>query len=102
MDFGLMGYQVEPDGTRRHVRALIVTLPFSRYQFVYPTLVQTVEAVCEGLDAAWRFFGGVVRHVIADNASSMIIKPEAPSPAPSGGGATAPGPLMGGCPGGSS
>jgi hypothetical protein len=37
---------------------LIVTLPMSRYQFVWPTFRQTTEAVCEALDAAWRFFEG--------------------------------------------
>jgi transposase len=80
VDFGKMGYLVEPDGTRRRLHALIVTLPMSRYQFVYPTLLQTVEAVCEGLDAAWGFLGGVVRHLIPDNATSMIIKPDPQAP----------------------
>jgi hypothetical protein len=32
---------------------LIVTLSMSRYQFVWPTFTQTVESLCEGLDAAW-------------------------------------------------
>jgi len=30
--------------------------------------------VCAGLDAAWRFFGGVPKHVILDNASSMVVR----------------------------
>jgi hypothetical protein len=47
-------------GHRRRLHVLIVTRPMSRYQFVLPTFVQTVEALREGLDAAWRFFGGVV------------------------------------------
>ncbi len=80
IDFGLMGHLVDPDGVRRRLWVLIVTLPSSRYQFVWPSFLQTVEAVCEGLDAAWRFFGGVVRHVIPDNPTSMIIRadPQAP------------------------
>jgi hypothetical protein len=53
---------------------LIVTLSSSRYMHVWPTFTQKVEDVCAGLDAAWRFFGGVPKHVILDNASSMVIR----------------------------
>lgn len=73
MDFGFMGY-VTIDGKRRKLHALIITLVFSRYMFVWPTLSQTVDDVCEGLDAAWWFFERVVKCVIPDNASSMIIR----------------------------
>jgi len=79
IDFGLMGY-VEIDGVRRKLHALIVTLVFSRYTFVWPTLSQTVDDVCAGLDAAWRFFDGVVKCVIPDNASSMIVRANPTSP----------------------
>lgn len=58
IDFGLMGYVIDGD-TRRKLWVLIVVLSMSRYMFVWPTFVQTVEALCEGLDAAWRFFGGI-------------------------------------------
>ena len=73
IDFGLMGYVVI-DGVRRKLHVLIITLVFSRYMFVWPTLTQTVEDVCAGLDAAWWFFDGVVECVIPDNASSMIVR----------------------------
>jgi len=33
-----------------------------------------VEEVCAGLDAAWRFFGGVPKHIILDNASATVIR----------------------------
>lgn len=79
IDFGLMGYVVL-DGVRRKLHALLVTLVFSRYMFVWPTLTQTVEDVCDGLDAAWWFFDGVVEIVIPDNASSMIIRADAKLP----------------------
>jgi transposase len=59
VDFGLMGYVTSADGKRRKLHVLIITLPMSRYQFVWPTFQQTTEALCDGLDAAWRFFGGV-------------------------------------------
>jgi len=34
-------------GRPRRLHALIVTLSFSRYQFVWPTWEQTTKAVCE-------------------------------------------------------
>src|SRR4029453_195851 len=42
--------------------------------YVHPTHTQTVADVCDGLDAAWRFFGGVPKHVVLDNASSMVVR----------------------------
>ena len=39
-------------GRTRALWTLIVTLSFSRYQFVWPTFLQTTEAVCEGLGRA--------------------------------------------------
>jgi transposase len=73
IDFGLMGTITGPEGRSRRLWALIVTLSFSRYAFVWPTFTQTVEDICAGLDAAWRFFGGIPKHVVLDNASSMIV-----------------------------
>jgi len=74
IDFGLMGTVTDADGKARRLWALIVTLSSSRYMHVWPTFTQTVEDVCAGLDAAWRFFGGVPKHIILDNASSMVIR----------------------------
>lgn len=79
IDFGLMG-TVVLDGKRRRLWALIVTLSASRYQFVRPTLTQTVEDVCAGLDAAWEFFDGVPRRCVLDNATSMVVRADAQSP----------------------
>lgn len=73
VDFGLMGSLHDPEtGRVRKLQALIVTLVVSRYQFVWPTFAQTTEAVCEGLDAAWRFFGAMARVIVPDNMSAMI------------------------------
>jgi transposase len=74
IDFGLMGSVADADGQPRRLWALIVTLSSSRYMHVWPTFTQTVEDVCAGLDAAWHFFGGVPKHIILDNASSMVIR----------------------------
>jgi transposase len=81
VDFGKMGWLVDDEtGRRRTLWALIVTLAFSRYQFVWPTFRQTTEAVCEGLDRAWMFFGGITATVIPDNTKAMILDPDALNP----------------------
>lgn len=81
IDFGKMGTIVDAEtGRRRTLWALIVTLSFSRYQFVWPTFRQTTEAVCEALDRAWMFFGGMPMTLIPDNTKAMIKDPDALSP----------------------
>ncbi len=81
VDFGLMGTMYDPETHRtRRLFVLVVTMCFSRYQFVWPTWEQTTVAVCEGLDEAWRFFGGVVPRIIPDNASSMVSRADRLSP----------------------
>lgn len=81
VDFGKMGelYDAVTDRMRA-LYALVVTLSFSRYQFVWPTWEQTTSAVCEGLDEAWLFFGGVVARIVPDNASSMVSKADPLAP----------------------
>lgn len=81
VDFGKMGLMFDPEtGRKRALWALIVTLVFSRYQFVWPTFLQTTEAVCEGLDRAWMFFGGIMMTLIPDNTKAMINDPDALEP----------------------
>lgn len=80
IDFGLMGWLTDASGKRRKLWALVVTLSASRYQFVWPTLTQTARDVIEGLEAAWRFFGGVPRRIVPDNASSMVVHANAQAP----------------------
>src|SRR5690349_6646479 len=69
-----MGYVRGADGRRRKLWVLIVTLTMSRYQFVWPTFLQTLDALCEGLDAAWKFFGGVVARVVIDNMRAAVVR----------------------------
>ncbi len=80
IDFGLAGYVVDFEGRRRKLWVLIVTLSMSRYMFVWPTFEQTVEALCEGLDAAWRFFGGVPHRIVPDNMSAIVFRANAKEP----------------------
>ena len=74
IDFGLMGTVTDADGKTRRLYVLLVTLSWSRHMFVWPTFHQTTEEVCAGLDAAWRFFGGVPKHVVLDNATAMVMR----------------------------
>jgi transposase len=81
VDFGKMGMMLDvATGRTRALWALIVTLSFSRYQFVWPTFAQTTEAVCEGLDLAWWFFGAMAKTIVPDNMSSIIKKADALNP----------------------
>lgn len=80
IDFGHVGYVTTAEGRRRKLWVLIVTLSMSRYQFVWPTFTQTVESLCEALDAAWRFFGGIVLRVVIDNMSAAIVRADAKDP----------------------
>jgi len=80
IDFGHVGWITDITSQRRKLWALIVTLSFSRHMFVWPTLTQTVSDVCEGLDAAWRFFGGIPKRAVIDNASSMVTVASAQAP----------------------
>ncbi len=81
VDFGKMGLMLDPAAGRvRVLWALVITLSFSRYQFVWPTFVQTTEAVCEGLDRAWWFFGAMSRTIVPDNMKAIVKDPDALSP----------------------
>lgn len=81
VDFGRMGWMIDPDsGRKRALWVLVVTLVFSRYQFVWPTFLQTTAAVCEGLDRAWMFFRGVAATLIPDNTKAMVNDPDALAP----------------------
>jgi transposase len=80
IDFGEMGFVPAEDGKRRKLWVLVVTLSFSRYTFVWPTFAQTVASVCEGLDAAWRFLGGVPKRIVPDNMSAIIVRADPQEP----------------------
>lgn len=73
VDFGKMGMIIDSEtGRQRMLWALVVTLTFSRYQFVWPSFAQTTEAICEGLERAWRFFGAMIRVLLPDNTKAMV------------------------------
>ena len=80
IDFGEMGFVTTSEGKRRKLWVLVIVLSFSRYMFVWPTFTQTIASLCEGLDAAWRFFGGVAKRVVPDNMTAIVTRadPQAP------------------------
>jgi transposase len=73
VDFGRMGLLFDPAAERRRVvHALLFTACYSRHQFVWLTFTQTTDAVIEGFEAAWAFFGGVFHTVIPDNMGTIV------------------------------
>jgi hypothetical protein len=81
VDFGRLGFLVDPDsGKRRVVHGLVFTACFSRHCFVWLTHRQTTADVIEGFEAAWAFFGGVFHTVIPDNPSAVVDTADPLSP----------------------
>jgi transposase len=81
LDFGKMGLVPDPaTGRNRVAHALVFTACYSRHQFVWLTYRQTTEAVIEGCEAAWRFFGGVFRALVPDNTEAIVDDADALEP----------------------
>jgi transposase len=75
VDFGRLGLIFDAvTGRRRVCHALVFTACVSRHCFVWLSFTQTTEAVIEGFEAAWAFFGGVFRTVIPDNLKAVVDK----------------------------
>jgi transposase len=81
IDFGCVGRLHDAQlGRVRKLWVLIVTLVYSRHQFVWPAFEQTTAVVCEALDTAWQFFGGVPKVLIVDNMKSVVVRADAVEP----------------------
>ena len=81
VDFLQLGWFNEiGTGKRRKLYALLCTAAHSRHQFVWPCLGQTLHDVLDGLEAAWRFFGGVFPIPLPDNLSPVVKKADAVHP----------------------
>jgi transposase len=75
VDFGRLGLVADPlTGGRRVLHALIVTLVYSRHQYVHVTTSQKIPDLIDGLEDAWEYFGGVVARVVIDNLSAAVTK----------------------------
>jgi transposase len=73
IDFGYLGMISDGD-RRRRLHALVFTAVLSRYCFVYLTFSQTTAAVIAGCEAAWSFFGGMFKVLVADNLKPVVDK----------------------------
>jgi transposase len=75
VDYGRLGIIYDPAvGRNRVLWALVVTLVFSRHQYVYVTHSQDLKSLINGIEEAWEFFGGVVRRLIIDNLKAAVVK----------------------------
>lgn len=83
MDFEKLGPLLDPTtGKRQSIWGLAVVLVYSRHSFLWPLVRQTVEATIEGLEAAWRFFGGVPQRLILDNFPAAVAGTDPLAPRP--------------------
>jgi len=75
VDFGRLGLVFDPEtGRRRVAHALLVTLVYSRHQYVHVTFEQKVPDLIAGLEDAWAWFGGVPSRVVLDNLKAAVTK----------------------------
>ena len=75
VDFGRLGYLFDKIMNRmRALYALVVTLVFSRYQYVHVTRKQDLPALIGGIEDAWEFFGGVTKRLVIDNMKAAVVK----------------------------
>ncbi|MFQ5745310.1 MAG: IS21 family transposase, partial [Acidobacteriota bacterium] len=75
IDFGTLGRVWDPERKReRLTHALIVTLVYSRHQYVHCSHGQKLEDVIAALEDAWQFFGGVAARVVLDNLKAAVTK----------------------------
>lgn len=82
VDFGRLGFIRDHEtGRRRAVHALIVTLVFSRHQYVHVIHSQKPDDLIDGLEAAWEFFGGVTERVVPDILKAAVVKADRYEPA---------------------
>lgn len=74
VDFGAAGQFFDPDqGRLRRAWAFVMTLAFSRHQYVEFVFDQTVVTWCRCHRAAFEWFQGVARRVVIDNLKAAIV-----------------------------
>lgn len=82
VDFGRLGYIHDASKEKKRlVYALVVTLVFSRHQYVHLSHRQKLDDFIEGMEAAWDFFGGVSSRVVLDNLKAAVNKADRYAPA---------------------
>lgn len=75
VDFGRLGFLEDREaGHKRLLHALVMTLDYSRYQYVWVTFRQDLSALINGMEESWIFFGGVTRRLVIDNLRAAVVK----------------------------
>lgn len=81
VDFGRLGLVFDKALNRMRVLyALVVTLLFSRHQYVYVTHKQDLPALIGGIEEAWEFFGGATRRLVIDNMKAAVVRSDRYAP----------------------
>ncbi len=73
-DFGYAGLMLDADGQLRRAWAFVMTLSYSRHQYVEFVFDQTVETWLGLHQHAFEYFGGVPRKVVLDNLKAGLVK----------------------------
>jgi transposase len=75
VDFGYAGLMIDPEtGKLRRAWAFVMTLSFSRHQYVEFVWDQKVETWLNLHRHAFEFFGGVPERIVPDNLKAAIVK----------------------------
>jgi transposase len=74
VDFGYAGLMLDADGQRHRAWSFVMTLSYSRHQYVEFVFDQTVETWLLLHQHAFEYFGGVPRKVVIDNLKAGIVK----------------------------
>lgn len=81
VDFGRLGLVEDTEtGRKRFAYALVVTLVFSRHQYVAVSFTQKLPVLIAGIEAAWEYFGGCTRRVVIDNLRAAVAKSDRYAP----------------------
>ena len=70
VDFGESWVDVA--GAPCRVKYLVAALPFSNAYFAKAYPVERIESLLDGIESAFRYFGGVVNRVVLDNTSLAV------------------------------
>jgi len=75
VDFGYAGWMIDPEtGQLRRTWAFVMTLAWSRHQYVEFVFDQTVATWLRCHRNAFNFFGGVPARIVIDNLKAAIVK----------------------------
>ena len=75
VDFGYVGLLIDPEtGELRKAWAFVLTLSWSRHQYVEFVFDQTVATWLRLHRNAFAFFGGVVERMVTDNLKAAIVR----------------------------